>query len=150
MFRGRRGVDLRGGELITLAASAARTVGANGDWVYVGGERHRLIVVLKTTASATDAGDTLDVFVDTSLDGTNSIGNCVHFAQQAGNGAAKTEIAVLDAVTPGTTTIAITSDAAAGVVRPALFGAYYRARWAIVDSGNGNSSHTFSVQCYAI
>jgi hypothetical protein len=151
MFRDRRGVDLRGGELLTLASSAARTSNGTGDWVYLGGARQRLIVVLTVTASATDATDTLDVFVDVSLDGTNAIANAIHFAQQAGNGAAKTEVAVLDAATPGTSSLLVTSDAAAGAVRPAVFGAYYRARWAIVDGGgNANSSHTFRVQAYGV
>ena len=145
-----RGKDLLQGETFTLAASAARTAGANGSWVYFGGERTRFVFLLDITASATDAGDTLDVYIDVSFDGTNSAGNAVHFTQHAGNGAAAKEIAVLDASAPGTSVIAVTSDAAAAAVRPSLFGAYYRARWAIVDSGDANSSHTFSVTGYAI
>ena len=144
-----RGKKLIQGETITLAASAPRTANGNGDWVYIGGERSRYIFLLDITASATDAGDTLDVFIDISFDGTNSAGNAAHYTQQAGNGAAAQEIAVLDSQTPGTSVITVTSDAAAAAVRPALFGAYYRARWEVVDSGNGNSSHTFSVTGYA-
>lgn len=147
--KGPRGVELLQGESITLAASAARTAGANGTAVFVGGERKRFVVVNRITASATDAGDTLDVYVDFSLD--NSVWyNAVHFTQQAGNGAARTEYAVLDPSNPGTSVINVTTDAAAAAVRPALFGPYIRARWAIVDSGNGNSSHTFSVIAYAV
>ena len=145
-----RGKDLTQGETFTLAASAARTAGANGSWVYFGGERTRFVFLLDITASATDAGDTLDVYIDVSFDGTNSVGNAAHFTQQAGNGAAASEYAVLDASAPGASVIAVTSDAAAAAVRPSLFGAYYRARWAIVDSGDANSSHTFSVTGYAI
>ena len=147
---GKRGKDLEQGETFTLAASSARTSGANGDWVFFGGERDRFIFLLDITASATDAADTLDVYIDISFDGTNSAGNAAHFTQQAGNGAAASEIAVLDSQTPGTSVITVTSDAAAAAVRPSLFGAYYRARWAIVDSGDANSSHTFSVTGYAI
>lgn len=145
-----RGHDLRQGELITLAASAARTSGANGDWIFVGGERQRFIILCDITASATDAGDTLDVYIDVSFDGTNSAGNAVHFTQQAGNGAARKEFAILDPANPGTSVINVTSDAAAAAVRPALFGPYFRARWAIADSGDANQSHTFSVQMYAV
>jgi len=145
-----RGIDLLQGETFTLAASAARTTGANGSWVFFGGERSRFAFLLDITASATDAGDTLDVYIDVSFDGTNSAGNAVHFTQHAGNGAAAKEIAVLDASNPGTSVVVVTSDAAAAAVRPALFGAYYRARWAIVDSGDANSSATFSVTGYAI
>jgi hypothetical protein len=147
---GRRGVYLGQGELLTLAASTARTADGNGDWVFLGGERHRFIFLLDITASATDAGDALNVYVDVSFDGVNSIGNAVHFAQQAGNAADKAEFAVLDASNPGTSTILVTTDAAAGAVRPGLFAPYYRARWTIADSGNGNQSHTFSVTGYAL
>lgn len=130
-----------------LAASAARTAGANGTAVLIGGFARRVEIVLDVTASTHEAGDTLDVYVDVSPDGSKWL-NAVHFAQQAGNGAAKTEYAVLDASNPGTSTILATSDAAAGAVRPAAFGKYIRARWAIADSGDADSSHTFSVKAY--
>jgi hypothetical protein len=137
------------GGAFTLATSAARTSGANGTAVVVGGWR-RAIVELSVTASATDAGDTLDVYVDVlAPDGVTWL-NAIHFAQQAGNGAAKKEFAVLDPSNPGTASIAVTSDAAAGAVRPALFGPQMRARWAIVDSGDHNSSHTFAVSAYLV
>lgn len=148
-MRGPRGVELLQGETITLAASAARTAGANGTAAFVGGERRRFIVVNRITASAHDAGDTCDVYVDFSLD--NSVWyNAIHFTQQAGNAAARTEYAVLDPANPGTSPINVTSDAASGAVRPALFGPYIRARWAIADSGDADSSHTFSVIAYAL
>jgi len=144
-----RGVDLAQGETIILAALAARTVGANGTGVFIGGERQRFVVVNAITVSATAAGDTLDVYVDFSLDDVTYY-NAVHFTQQAGNGAARTEFAVLDAANPGTAVVNITSDAAAAAVRPALFGPYLRARWALVDAGGGDTSHTFSVLAYAL
>ncbi|MCK9358197.1 MAG: hypothetical protein M0R22_13810 [Dehalococcoidia bacterium] len=131
----------------TLAASAARTAGASGTGVLVGGYPRNCLLVLSVTNSDTDAGDTLDVHVDVSPDGTAWI-PVAHFAQQAGDGAAKTEVAVLSQANPGTSTVAVTSDAAAGAVRPSVWGKYMRARWAIADSGDGNSSHTFSVDAY--
>lgn len=144
-----RGVDLRQGESITLAASAARTASANGTAVYIGGERRRFIFICSITASATDAGDTLDVYIDWSLD-NSTFYNGGHFTQQAGNGAAAKMFMVFDPSNPGTSVIAVTSDAASGAVRPGLFGPYVRARWAIADSGDANSSHTFSVLGYAL
>ena len=129
-----------------LAASAARTASASGSAEFVGQFWRRLLVVLDITASASLAGDTLDVYVDVSPDGIKWV-NAVHFAQQAGNGAAKTETAILNPSDPGTSTVATTSDAAAGAVRPAVFGKYTRARWAIVNGG-GTHSHTFSVKAY--
>lgn len=138
------------GELITLAASAARTASGNGTPVTGLGWRNRFIVLLDITASQTDAGDTLDVYVDVSLDGTTWL-NAIHFTQQPGNGSARKEFAVLDPSNPGTSVVNVTADAAAGAVRPAMFGPQMRARWAIVDAGTpGNSSHTFSVTAFAI
>lgn len=150
MATGPRGVNLLQGEVVTLAASAARTADGSGDWIYIGGERSTFLLHLDITASATDAADTLDVFIDISLDGVNSAGNAVHFTQQAGNGSAAKEIAVLAAANPGTATVVVTADAAAAAVRPGLFGPYYRARWEIADSGDANSSHTFAVTAYAM
>ncbi len=137
------------GELITLAASAARTAGGEGTPVTGLGWRNRFLVLLEITESHTEAGDTLDVYVDFSLDGATWL-NAVHFTQQAGDGAARKEFAVLDPSNPGTSTVDVTGDAAAGAVRPAMFGPRMRARWAIADSGNVNSSHTFSVVAFAI
>jgi len=148
--RGPRGSNLLQGEAITLAAAAARTTGANGTAVPINGERRRFIVVNAITASATDAGDVCDVYVDFSLDNLTWY-NAIHFTQQAGNGAARTEYAVLDPSNPGVLSIDVTADAASGAVRPALFGPYIRARWAITDAGGaGDQSHTFSVLAYAV
>ena len=77
-------------------------------------------------------------------------GNLIFRRKAAGNGAARTEYAVLDASAPGTSAIDVTTDAAAGVTRPSLFGPYMRARWVLVDGGGGDTSHTFSVTAYAI
>jgi len=61
--------------------------------------------------------------------------NAVHFPQIAGNGAAAKHFAVLDPSSPGTSTLAATSDASAGDVRPALFGSALRVRHTLVDAG---------------
>jgi hypothetical protein len=151
-MRGPRGSNLLQGEVITLAALAARTAGANGTAVNIAGERRRFVIVNAITVSATDAADTLDVYVDFSLDSAIWY-NAVHFTQRAGNLPAtpRTEYAVLDPSNPGTAVINVTADAAAAAVRPALFGPYIRARWAIVDAGGaGDQSHTFSVIAYAV
>ena len=148
-MKGPRGTELLQGETITLAASAARTANGNGTGVFIGGERRRFVVVNAITASATAASDTLDVFVDFSLDNSTYY-NAIHFTQQAGDGSARTEYAVLDPANPGTSVIDVTADAAAAAVRPALFGPYMRARWEAVDGGGGDTSHTFSVIVYAV
>ena len=144
-----RGVDLTQGEAIALSASSSKVATGDGTGVFIGGERKRFIVINAITASATAAGDTADVYVDFSLDNVTWY-NAVHFTQQAGNGAARTEYAVLDPSAPAAVIIDVTTDAASGVTRPSLFGPYMRARWVLVDGGGGDTSHTFSVIAYAI
>jgi hypothetical protein len=135
------------GLAVTLAASAARTLGANGTAVTGCGWFRRLIVLLDVTAAAADAGDTLDVFVDGSVDNLTWF-NMAHFPQVLGNGGAKKFVAVLDPSNPGTSVFDVSSDASAGAQRPALFAPYLRVRWAIADSGDGDQSFTFSVTGY--
>lgn len=145
-----RGTDLEQGEVITLRASAvtAATAGTNGTAVYVGGERKKYIFLLNVTAAATDAGDLLDVYVDWSIDGTTYI-NGGHFTQCIGTGGAKKYYMVFDATDPGALVIDATSDAAAGAVRPGMFGAYVRARWVMVDA-DADGNFTWSCTGYAI
>ena len=131
--------------LITLHASGAETTtaGTNGTAVQIAGVS-RMIVLLDASVSATEAGDTLNVYVDVSLDNSTWM-NAVHFTAQAGNGAAFKEFAVLDPSAPGTAVVNVTADAAAAAVRPSLFGMWIRARWIVVDTGGAVPSHTFSV-----
>jgi len=134
------------GAVVSLAASAERTASADGTAVSGVGIYRRVVLVLDVTEAATAAGDTLDVYVDVSLDGASWI-NAVHFDQVLGNGGAKQYYAVLDASNPGTSVIDASADASAGDVRPALFGAYMRARWAVVEADD--AAFTFSVVGYA-
>ena len=147
---GSRGTDLLQGETVTLAASAARgaTAGTNGTEVFLAGERKRFIFILDVTAAATDVDDTLDVYIDWSLDNVTYY-NGSHFTQVLGNGGAKAFYHVFDASNPGTAGIAVSTDAAVNTVRPSLFGPYVRLRWVIVDPGGAAASFTFSVIGYA-
>jgi len=134
----------------TLAdlTTATTTAGANSTAVNLGGYWRRAIVVLDHTVSGLDAADTLDVYVDLSLDGSKWI-NCVHFTQKAGNAAASTEFAILDPSTPGTATVVATSDAAAAAVRPSAFGMQMRERHVIVNGAGGNApSHTYTCKVF--
>ena len=146
-----RGINLEQGEVITLKASSAvgATAGTNGTAVPILGERRRYIFILSVTAAATEVTDTLDVYVDWSFDDATYY-NGGHFTQCLGNGGAKKYFMVFDPSNPGTSVIDVTSDAANSTVRPALFGAYVRARWVEVDPGGGASSFTFSVIGYAL
>lgn len=141
-----------GWKVIELLASAEHTVEANaaGPSVKVP-DVEKALIVLDVTASATDAADVLDVFIDVSWDNGISWFNAIHFAQQAGNGAAKKELAALSANADATdpdATLAITADAAAGVLRQPLLGPLMRVRSTVVRDTGTDEAHTFSVQAY--
>jgi hypothetical protein len=139
-------------EAVTLLASAEHTQETNaaGAAVQVG-DINKAIIVLDITASATDAGDTLDVYIDVSWDGGTTWYNAVHFTQQAGDGSAVKEMAMLDAAQYATdpdAVLAITADAAAGVVRQGLVGPLMRVRSTVARVTGTDEAHTFSVEAY--
>jgi hypothetical protein len=137
----------------TLAASAAHTTAETKTFTAkpLLKPHKRMMAVLKVTDAATAAGDTLDVYVDLSLDDGATWINGVHFTQVLGNGAnALTFLAVFDTTTPGTSVIAATADCAAGAVRPQLAGNQARARHVLVDSGGGAQSFTYSLVLYGL
>ena len=146
-----RGANLQQGEVLTLKASSAvtATAGTNGTAVFVGGERTRYIFVLAVTAAATDVDDTLDVYIDWSINGTTYY-NGGHYTQVLGNGGVKSFYMVFDPTTPGAADVAIAADQAAGAVLPSLFGPYVRTRYVVVNPGAGAASFTFSVIGYAL
>ena len=82
-------------DVITLLAettTAAGAVNTSGASVRLAGMANAMVFVLDVTAAATDAADTLDVSVQTKLDGTNWV-DVVHFTQCLGNGGALTYVA---------------------------------------------------------
>ena len=151
MSTGSRGSNLESGELITLKASGAitATAGTNGTAVYVGGERVVYIFVLNVTAAATEVDDTLDVYIDWSLDDVTYI-NGGHFTQCLGNGGAKAYYMIFSPGGAGTADVDVSADQAVSTVVPTVFGPYVRARWVEVDAGGAASSFTFSVIGYAL
>ncbi len=108
-----------------------------------------MMVQLDVTAAATDVGDTLDVYVDMSIDGGTKWNNIAHFTQVLGNGGAKTFVAVIKNDNPGATAVfATTSDAAAGATRQIGFGDRIRLREVCVDAGTQNVSFTYSIKAF--
>ena len=135
----------------TLLASAARTdtAGTNGATIIIQEPWSYALFVFAQTAAGTDVGDTCNVYIDLSPDSGTTWFNAIHFTERLGNGTdAQTDVAVLFANTPGTSVFAVTADAAAGAVRPALRGNAMRARYAIVDTSTDDASFTFSVKAY--
>lgn len=134
-------------QVATLFASATRTTAvANqaGTAVTDLSRTTRAEVTLDVTAMAGVAGDVLDVYVDAEVSPGKFV-NAAHFTQVAGNGAAQTKVAILDPSNPGTAEINVTSDAAGGAVRPAVWGMSLRGRYTLVKSGAGEPSATFSL-----
>ena len=146
-----RGADLAQGEVITLLASTVvgATAGTNGTAVYIAGERVVYTFILAVTAAASEVTDTLDVYIDWSLDDTTYY-NGAHFTQVLGNGGAQAFYVRFSVGETSTTDIDIGADQAVSTCLPSMFGPYVRARWVEVDGGGVASSFTFSVLGYAL
>lgn len=131
----------------TLESSAARTAtdadGTTASGTLPGvGDASTIEFELDVTVAATAVDDTLDVFIQTTIDGTNWI-DVVSFTQVLGNGGAKRYVAKITKSEPQAMFEA-SAALAAGSVRNIL-GKRYRARWAITDAGADDASFTFSI-----
>jgi hypothetical protein len=126
----------------TLAASAARTETGVTSAVSIPDAANAIVFEFDVTAAATEAGDTLDMKIQTMVDGTNWIDVCT-FTQVLGNGGAKRYFGKVCAATAQTMFENATS-LTAGNVRHIL-GDTYRCAWAITDASTDNASFTFSV-----
>lgn len=125
-----------------LLPSAARlvTAGTNGDEFIIEG-LSALFLQLDVSAAATDVGDTLDVYVQTTIDGTNWV-DIYHFTQVLGNGGAKRyygKVMFDAALTEFENGTAL----AAGASR-SIMGEKYRVRYVIVDA-DADGGFTFGV-----
>lgn len=107
----------------------------------------QMIVTLDVTAAATEAGDTFDVYIDTSFDGGTTWLNIGHFTQVLGNGGAKKFVMAFKNDNPGASAVYnVTSDAAAGATRQTGFGDRIRYRATTVDVTTAdNLSFTYSL-----
>lgn len=104
---------------------------------------------MNLTAAGTDAGDTLDIYVDTSLDGGTLWINIVHFTQLLGNGGVKRETMTINpGGNVGTAPLNTAADLAAAGVRHIL-GAQYRVRYVQVDA-DSDAANVFTVKMRVI
>jgi len=126
-----------------LLASAARTAAGTVNEAAIRLPRPlaALCLILDVTAAATDVGDTLDVKVQTKLDGTNWL-DVAAFTKVLGNGGAKRHVAKI--ACGAAEAMFADTVLAAGSVRN-LLGDEWRVVHAIVDSGDANQSFTFAV-----
>jgi hypothetical protein len=126
------------GTVTTASASVNGTAAALDDALDISA----VILQLSVTAAAAAAGDTLDVKVQTSFDGTAWIDVC-WFTQLLGNGGVKTFLAKLSATEPQTM-FATSTALTAGNIRH-LIGTQWRVNYALVDGGAHGQSFTFAV-----
>jgi hypothetical protein len=147
---------LAAGQALTPAVPAAGIVG--GLW------RFDYAAFLLTVAnSATEAGDTLDVFIDVCLNGVGQAAadwvNAIHFLQVLGTAGAvlatpatwKRHWSALDirAGFGAATPVDVSADLAAGTVRATLWGDLMRVRYATVDAvTTGNMNFAFKLDMW--
>ncbi len=128
-------------DVVTLLASAAKTATGTSTGVPIPGMGNAVVFTLDVTAVATDAGDTLDVAIQTKVDGTNWVDACA-FTQILGNGiAVRLTMKVLADAAEG---IYVSGASLAADAVRHVIGDEWRVSWAIVDSGDANQSFTFS------
>lgn len=126
---------------LTLLALGVQTVtGAGAESLLEGFEV--VTFELDVTAAATASGDTLDVYVQTTVDGTNWV-DVVHFAQVLGDGGVKRFFSKISASLALTEFENGTALGAAAVRH--IVGDRYRVRWAITDATTDDASFTFAV-----
>ncbi len=99
--------------------------------------------MLNVISATTEAGDTLDVFIDLSLD-TVTWFNGIHFTQVLGNGGAKIFVAQLTFPTAAVADINVTADGAANSARN-LWAPHVRVGWNNTDA-NANVNAIFNFQ----
>lgn len=126
----------------TLLASGLRSATSTGEAaVRLAGMVRAFSVTLDVTVDEEDNSDTLDVFVQTKLDGTNWT-DVVHFEQHVGDDGVKRYIEKV-AAGPAFAGFEVGTALGAGEVRD-LVGDEWRVRFDITD-GSGNAAFTFAV-----
>lgn len=124
--------------------TAGAVVGATGASFFCKQSGFReLCAILNVTAAATEATDTLDVFIDASIDGGTTWINIMHFTQVLGNGGAKKHVNI--SVSDASVAFDAASDLAAGATPRSLVGSVFRPRWTVVDAGGAAASFTFGI-----
>lgn len=131
---------------LILQDAGAQTVTGTGSVLQIDG-LEALVFQLDLTAAATESSDTLDVYVQTTIDGTNWI-DIVHFTQVLGNGGAKRYFSKVLGV--GTLTEFENATSLGAAAARNIMGSQFRVRWAITDASTQNASFTFSVTANGI
>ena len=139
---------------IQLLASAARTSSGNsGVLAQTNFSSVRAATFwLELTNAATDAGDSLDVYLQHSYDGGTSWSDFVAFTQILGNGADTLNFEAQWSEDPSALTALVSEHAvtdatlSAGSVLHGPTGPDWRIKWVVVDGGAANATFTFGVK----
>lgn len=127
--------------IILVASNTLATAGATTTAGFpIPADCEALLLVLDVTAAATDAADTLDVVIQTSI-GAAAVKDCCYFTQVLGNGGAKCHVAKI--VVPVAETMYSYAALAAGNIKNIL-GDTINCKYTMVDA-DGDGSFTFSV-----
>jgi hypothetical protein len=138
----------------TLVESAARTASGNsGALTPFRADRppRAMVFQLIVSVAATESGDTLDVYVQSSPDDGTTWDDFVHFTQVLGNGGAKKFIATWHRDITPESEMKAPADAtlAAGVLQGPI-SPTLRVKWVVVDASTVNAIFTFSVMAQPI
>jgi hypothetical protein len=102
--------------------------------------------LLSVTAAATEVGDKLDVYMQSSPDGGTTYDDFLHFTQVAGNGGAVKHLALVNFRVTPTSALHTPNDAALAVgVNQGPVSNLWRAKWVVTDASTDNASFTFSI-----
>lgn len=127
--------------LLAATSPASGAVSASSSAVRLPGMVNAIAFTLDVSAAATDVGDTLDIKIQTKIDGTNWV-DVIHFTQVLGNGGVKRFVAKLLANTAET--LFLNTTLAAGTTVRHLLGDEWRVNYVQVDA-DSNAAFTFSV-----
>jgi|TARA_R110002012_G_scaffold298406_1_gene496784 hypothetical protein len=102
--------------------------------------------LLSVTAAATESGDKLNVYVQSSADGGTTYDDFIHFTEVLGNGGAVKHIAIVNFRVTPTSALHVPQDAAlsAGVNQGPVANDW-RVKWVVTDASTDNASFTFSI-----
>jgi len=134
--------------LVTILASAARTTSSTSSTVSIHPRTRSLAFHLQITNAATDAADTLNVYLQSSPNGTDW-DDFVSFTQVLGNGADSLNyVAFVNLEEYQSSQVHAMQNGALSaetIVQGPIFPSYVRAKYVIADSGDGDQSFTFSL-----
>lgn len=136
--------EKKSSDYVTLLASAVKTVTGQSTAVRLPGMVNAYVFTLDLTNAATDNADTLDITIQTKVDGTNWVDVCA-YTQILGDGSNTLRFGMKVVAGAAQAIYTATTGLVAGNAVRNLVGDEWRVSWVIVDDGVDNATFTFSV-----